>query len=328
MESFIKDLLTDKIIEDAFQAFSFNKEECHFHGGFENLVYECRKNDQAYILRFVHSSHRVSDYVLAELEFIDYLNKHDASVSMVIPSKHNEFIEIFDANQGYFSVCLFNKAPGTFIKDEINDQAFVKYFGEEVGKLHSLTNDFKPKHKRYRFDEEDYISVSKKYLPKKYEGIYDIHDDLIFNINKIEETRETFGLIHTDLHFHNMFYDGKKLTFFDFDDASYKYKISDIAIILFYSFLFWNIEDDAQEKLINFLKTFLKGYRKYHPISEESLRQLPMFFKLREIILVLVLASSEEEKAMNHFIHTHWDYILDRKNLIDIEVLIKAVSED
>ena len=66
------------------------------------------------------------------------------------------------------------------------------------------------------------------------DNIKDISDYI--SIKGYDQTIDSYGLIHTDLHFGNMYYDGQTLTIFDWDDACYKHFISDIAIILFYTF--------------------------------------------------------------------------------------------
>jgi len=167
-------------------------------------------------LRFVDSTHRSFNQVYAELEFIEYLDQHQANVSTMIHTTNNELLVKIDTlNEEYFSVCAFTKAKGRMVeKNDFSDEFFFD-FGKAVGKLHRLTKDFKPVHRRYHWHEEDYIDIGRRNLPQ----------ELLFVVKKAQEHTEklkryktdidSYGLIHTDLHFGNMFFDGKELTFFD-----------------------------------------------------------------------------------------------------------------
>ena len=93
MEHYMREHLTEDMIAEAARLYDVDPKTIHFLGGFENFVYEYTKHNQAYILRFVHSNHRSYDHVLAELEFIDYLHQHAASVSNVVHSIQNAIVE-------------------------------------------------------------------------------------------------------------------------------------------------------------------------------------------------------------------------------------------
>ena len=96
--------------------------------------------------------------------------------------------------------------------------------------------------------------------------------------------RETFGLMHGDIHPGNFHYDGKELTIFDFDDAAYNYFIHDLAMVLYYSVLFttWTAEEktDFARKQLQVLR---KGYEYEHRLADSWYESLPLFLRLRDI---------------------------------------------
>jgi Ser/Thr protein kinase RdoA (MazF antagonist) len=111
---------------------------------------------------------------------------------------------------------------------------------------------------------------------------------------------DNYGLIHTEFHFGNMYYYNNQLTFFDFDDASYKYFISDIAIVLYYYFMFQDRESKREEKVVKILSPLLKGYETENHIAFEEFSNLNDYMKLRETILYLVVkAHSYKETNPN-----------------------------
>ncbi len=303
MEQLIKDAMNDEIIKQAAQKFNVDFNQVSRVGGFENFIYEFTRNEQDIILRFVHCAHRIFTYVVAEIEFIDYLSKSGANVSTIVNNIDGEIaFQLPCENNHYFTVTAFTKAKGTFIREERNDTLFVEMFGEAVGKLHKLTKDFKPTNKRYHWYEEDYVSLGRKYLPEEYHFLIDITDEHIKNIKALNIDKDSYGLIHTDLHFGNMFYDQETLTFFDWDDASYKHFISDIAIIIYYQFAFTKLSDkEIEDKTIAFLIPFLKGYQKENKLDEIWFTRLNDFLRLRTLVLIMVVFAAGEDTINSHF---------------------------
>jgi len=321
MEVYIKDAMTKHILEQAAQLFAIEASSIKHVGGFENFIYEFHKENQDVILRFVHSTHRSFSFVLAELEFIDYLSKNGANVSTVIPNIHEQIaVKIHTKEDEYFTLSAFSKAPGTHVKKDLIDEAFIQQFGEAVGKMHRLAKDFTPIHKRYHWHEETFVELGEKHLPPTLSFVVDKAKKLIQKIKQYSISREDYGLIHTDLHYGNMYYDNKTLTFFDFVDSAYKHYISDIAIILFYQF---GITSDTnqlmEEKMINFLQHFLTGYNKENTISPIWFERLNDFLKLREIILIIVIHAAGEDMINSPFGQFYLNRFIPRtENDIDL----------
>jgi len=308
MEQHIQNAMNDNIITKAAAHYNVQFEDFKYVGGFENFIYEFEKAEQFYIVRFVHSTHRTFDEVFAELEFVDYLAHNNTNVSTIIHTDEDELLVKIDTeNDEYFTVCAFTKAPGTFVKrEDVNDE-FLYNFGVAVGKLHALSKEFQPVHKRYHWFEEDYIGIGRRNLPEEYHYIIEKAEQHQAKLKRYPMDHDGYGLIHTDLHFGNMFYDGQKLTFFDFDDASYKHFISDIAIIVFYIFAFGDTPDDVvNENTIELLKPFVKGYETQNKLDKYWFEQLNEFLKLREIIVFMVMYAAGEEYRTRPFIQSYF----------------------
>ncbi len=281
------------IILKAIERYGIPYEKVEKLGGFENFIYEYEKNGSEYILRFVHSTHREFKHVYAELEFIDYLSKNGANVSTVVPSTDSELVFKVNCNdKDYFSVCVFTKAPGAFVSREDRTSHFSYNLGKAVGKLHKLAKNYKPNYVRYHWHEEDFIDMGRRNIPSEHKEILDLTIRQMDEIKKFERDRDSYGLIHTDLHFGNMFFDGQNLTFFDFDDCAYMHFISDIAIIIFYQFCFE--EKYIEQKIIDFIKPFMQGYETENRLDRKWFLKLNSFFKLRELILIIVIFASED----------------------------------
>ncbi len=327
MEKHIKDAMNNAVLKLAQEKYEYQIDDLVDLNGFENFVYGFGD----FVIRFVHSKHRSYKMVLAEIEFIDYLSKNGASVSTIVHSKDGNIAEKFLLDNGdYFTVVVFTRAPGTFLKkDDMNEGLFFN-LGREIGKLHKLSKDYVPENKRYTWDEEDYIGQFRKYLDDEDDFILIKATEIFNKIKSIPITKENYGLIHTDLHFGNMYIENNKLTFFDFDDSSYKYYISDIAIVLYYYFSFTNREADRCIKSKEILVPFMKGYNQYNNIEKEMFSMLNDFLKLRETILYLAVKADDHGETDNPGIKALLAYL--RNNIVneipfftDLESIIKNI---
>lgn len=327
MEKNIKDSMSQIVLEEARNFYDFAVKDLKDLRGFENFVY----GFDDYVIRFVHSSHRSFNLVLAEIEFIDYLSNNGAAVSTVIFSKLGNISERINIDESnYFTVSLFTKAPGSFVKKEEMSNELFGILGEDIARLHRLTKSFKPVHFRNEWDQENYIEIYGKYILPEDNVIFEKYSEIVHKLNNIKRSNSNFGLIHTDLHFGNMYISNNNLTFFDFDDSSYHYFVSDIAIVLYYYFVFTNKEDDRVEKTKIILPEIIKGYRKIHPISKVALLQLNDFLKLREIVIYLVLMGDEHLREtnsnMNKFVESlRFNIVNDIPFYDDLEELVNTL---
>ena len=329
MNKNIKKSLTEDIIKKSALLYDTPFDAIKTIGGFENFVFEYNKNGKDYILRFVHSSHRSKEQVYGELEFIDYLDKNNSPVSTIVHSVNDKLLEIIDIdNDNYFIICVFEKAPGGLLKKEDLTDEFYEMFGEEVGILHNLTKSFIPTHKRIEWDEETFLDSAYKYLPKSDEIIIEKYKNLLNRIKKLPKNLNNFGLIHTDLHMGNMFISSGKLTFFDWDDSAYKHFISDIAIILFYHFIYQPVSQDVVDtQSSRILALLLKGYRKQNSIDFKFLENLNDFLMLRTIVLYFVIYDSGEELIDSnwgkHYIERFRNSIINNKPYLTLEKVLR-----
>ena len=329
MEKTIRDALNERVISESGLFFGIARENIKTLGGFENFVFEYEDNNELFILRLVHSSHRKSTFVEAEIEFIDHLSKSGARVSNIVRSLNGNLIEkVYDDFDGYFSVCVFEKAPGDFVKKEKIDEKFNFNFGIEVAKLHKITKNFTPNKKRYHWYEEDWIEIGVRNLKDEEQFIVDIAKNHVKKLMEYKTDIDSYGLIHTDLHFGNMYYDNGLLTFFDWDDSAYKHFISDIAIIIFYQFgLNGDDENTKENKVKVFLNDFMKGYNTINKLDYEWFLRLNDFLKLREIILYMVLHGAGDAVLNSpfgkRFVSIYKDRIINNIPFINLDNVLE-----
>lgn len=296
MEQSVEKQFSKELLLDAARRFGLKEDSLKELGKFENYVYEGEKEGVSYILRLVHSSHRNKNMVLGELDWIKYLADHGVKVARPLFSINNKMVEIIPVEGDYFSVSLFEKAPGRLLdhKNEKEwDEDIFRNWGKTLGMIHRITKEYQVPNEELRrpqWDEDDLLDLE-KYLPQDQSHIFEIKKELMEYLDNLPKTKDSYGLIHTDVHSHNFFVHEGEITVFDFDDASYQWFISDIVIALYYSIWQWEEKKSHEEKKAfaeMLLKALLEGYREENHLEEFWLEQIPYFLRLRDITIYSV----------------------------------------
>ena len=122
-------------------------------------------------------------------------------------------------------------------------------------------------------------------------------------LRALPKTAESYGLIHQDAHAGNFFVHEGQITLFDFADACYGYFINDIAMVLFYALT----QAEAELKMtrlhlaLHFFQQFWQGYRSAEfNLDPVWLKELPYFFKLREMDLYAVIERDTEWRTLGN----------------------------
>ena len=332
MEKAVSSLMTQEILDYFLERFRLDREIKKL-GDFENYVFETYKNGQPYILRITHSSHRSKNEILSELDWMRHLNSKGLSVPEVFPSAGGDLTEeIMASDRSEFFGCLYAKAKGQAVSvrsDEFNEDLFKKW-GETIGRMHHATKSYKPSagiKKRGSWDEDELLSVE-KYYPSDERQLVENAKEVLAKISVLEKNTENYGVIHTDIHSGNFFYDGEQVHVFDFDDASYHWFASDIAIPLYYSIIYRIPASDKTERdrFGNlFLNAFTEGYQKANQLPEGWKEQVPLFLMLRDIVLYAVLhkkiAPEERDEKLKAMMEEIADRIRDKQPIMNFQLL-------
>lgn len=322
MERETKALFTEQVVQEGACRFGVTTDELTYIGAWQNFIYEYKKDDESYILRFTPSSHRNETDVTAELEWIHELASHGISVSTPIESNRNRFTEVIPLDQSlYFTAASFVKAKGEKIgyPECLSDTNLHEQMGRITGKMHALSKGYHPRGKIRRNSWEDnyYLRSLGKYVPLEQ---YRVHEQRAALIKEIKETlpvdATSFGLIHGDINTANFHVHEKSITLFDFDEAQYSWYVEDIAIPLYY--LVYVYGDDSYDQRVSqanlFMEHFLKGYTLECDVDDFWLKQIPLFLRLREIIVYTGMHRSTDVAKLNQW---GLDYISQSKTRIE-----------
>jgi len=314
----IKELFNDEILSKAAHEFGTTPDKIKLLGGFESFVYEFENSGQPYILKITHTLRRTFDQLMGELEFINHLAMKGVDVSRAVKSVNGNLVEQIPALKGTFLAYVFEKAPGDLIdKKEWNADLLYKW-GRLTAEINLHTQDFCPSDELYRREhwKVEMKAYFNRFLPESESEVREKGYALFDKLDCLPRTKESFGLVHTDLHHWNFFHHEGKLTAFDFDDCTYQYFAHEIAIPLYYS-LGDIMSDMTKADYIEFFKKhFIGGYTSIMPLSDFWMKTIPDFLRLRHILMYSVLyqafGDNMNEKQIKHLAEHKKDIFDDK----------------
>jgi Ser/Thr protein kinase RdoA (MazF antagonist) len=306
-------------LKQACEQYDIASEELRFAGGMENAVYSYQKDNQDIFLRFGHSSHMTLDLVTAEIEWVVYLLDNNVPAVKPVKSETGAYVERIGKGEDSYNIVAFEKADGDqldFGDPKSWNDTVVRDWGKTIGRMHSVTKDYNPKSKRrYEFHPELDLPLIKGESKKVIGRI----SDLFRRIHELPKSRETYGLVHSDIHVGNFFVKDDKISaILDFDRACYKWFISEIAIALYYPLYVTTLRSNSSEQkeyASRFLPIFLDGYTSENNLEPSWFQHLDMFMQVRDAILFMYMPPGVPEEVKGRFRRR----ILGKDPYIDIE---------
>lgn len=258
-------------------------------GNSTNKIFEMATQETPIILRVSDYSENKKSHVDFELNWLNYLSEGMRQVVRPVLSKNENLYEIVKIDKKSYILCAFEKASGKPVNtsnlNEWNDTLF-ESLGKIMGKMHSLT-------KQYSIDKE---------LIKRYEWYndtiflpeYDFTNDDEINqrwnqitseLHKLPRLKESYGIIHNDLHHLNFYIDGGEITVFDFDDCICSWYTFDIMLTMYHvvSTIPYEQGNERNQFAQRFILAFLQGYLRYNSIEKHWVDYFDLFLKYRRI---------------------------------------------
>jgi Ser/Thr protein kinase RdoA (MazF antagonist) len=251
-------------------------------GSFESFVIQ----SENLVLKITHSIRRSKEYLLGELEFVQFLAENGVAVAYPVPSSRSNLVETIALENGYFLIYAFQKAKGAEPSENELDVEFYEQWGRLTGQIHALTKQFQPSqpaYKRQEWYQEDVLDYD-KYVPASQQIVHQKKEKIFRLIHSLPINRDCYGLTHNDIHYGNIFLADGGLTVFDFDDCSYHWFINDIAIAIHSVLPGYDQEAQFDQIAEHFLTHFLKGYYQENQLDPVWFTYLPDFLRLYDLI--------------------------------------------
>ena len=283
------------------------------HEGGRNVVFICEKeNGQSFVLRISYQNDRSREDYLAELEYVRYLYDNGASVANVITSKDGNFLEEINYGNRTLYICLFEKAKGMQLAENNyryrEGAPLTEYFfncGKTLGKIHQLSKEYQPVHKRIHFSDKYNMTYIDRLLPEHLSEVKDKIADILATLDKIGKTKDNYGMVHFDYSDGNYHidFDNGQITVYDFDNSCHAWYMYDLAELWVHGEGWIMFEPDELKRkqfMEDYFVEIVKGYRTETTIEEEMVKKLPLFVMATRIELLVDAFEVERATGENY----------------------------
>jgi len=282
-------MVSGNLQEFAAMIYGFDMKTLNFISESTNQVYCFEKDGKTYALRFSNRSAEDIHDINAEMDWLYYLAQNNVSVGLPLKLENGGLTVLAKDNGEDYILTAFEFVPGTYWDkndpNKWNEKIFYNW-GKTMGNIHRLTKSYKPANEndiRGTFEESWMSDVPEDDAIKNIPGIKKVIDELIAEMKTLPKDKDSYGLIHNDMHPYNFYVDGDYINVFDFDDSLYGWFALDIGIAL-YQGLWWGRKNDEGKDFTNsIIENFLKGYLSANPLSDFWLGKIPLFMRFRQI---------------------------------------------
>ena len=304
-------------------------------GNSTNMIFEMATQHTPIILRISDYSKGKESHINFELNWLNYLAKDMMQVAKPVLSKNKNLYEVVNSNNKSYIMCAFEKAKGKLVdtnnSNEWNEKLF-NSLGEVMGKMHNLTKQY--------LDSEGIVKPHEWYndiffLPEynftNDNEIVQIWNRIIGELHKLPKSKESYGIIHNDLHQLNFFVDGDRITVFDFDDCIYSWYPFEIMLTMYQMVSTIPYKQDKERNRFAevFILPFLQGYLRHNSLEKQWIDYFDLFLKYRRICtykFFQYLFGERPDKPYKAYLDWLRNEILQDKQFVSLDLAkIKAL---
>ena len=199
----------------------------------------------------------------------------------------------------HFTAVTFQKVRGEI--GSVNYWTADIFFegGRLTGRLHRESRKYQPSFDRRRASWGDQLpsvipeSVDDEIAMERLAKVAE-------RVNWLPKSSDFYGLIHADLHFWNFGVSPAGLTVFDFDNSEYNWFVTDLGTAVFEAATCGYQKLPRDEFIKGFLEKFVAGYERESALGA-AVEQIPLFAKVREICIYLVLRKRWKNRTLSEF---------------------------
>jgi len=230
-----------------------------------NVVVEVPAPDSASMyLRLTPQAHRTPEQLLAELEFVQYLQARGGPAAGVVAARDGAMLHSIEHEGRAWHAAVFAEAPGDRISwgDHEHNQRICRAIGEALGRIHALSRTFQPRLRRFDWREDRGFRQLPERLPDFEAPIKRRAVETFAFLETLPVTSDNFGMIHGDFTPANLRLHEDRITAFDFDDCCYHFYGFDLAVAL--------LPAARLQKTIrlDYLHSILDGYAGHCPLND------------------------------------------------------------
>jgi len=252
--------------------------DIHLLGGYFDNVYEI-PSEQPIVVKIFNREVDHEEQIRSELAWTLYLHEHGEDVAIPIVIKEPSYIQ--HLTDTLFFVA-YKKVKGNHvdIHSEIWKEPLFNQWGRAMGAMHSLSKQYKGECKRPVWHEHKIIHMNMDpfdpFIKAKWEKY--LHE-----LQSMAPSKDSYGIIHGDLHHHNFLYESGNLTVIDFGDSEYHWYAYDIAIAIYHASQTVKDWDKRRKFAQMFFKSFMEGYSVENSDVKEIVNGIDFFINYRHL---------------------------------------------
>ena len=258
-------------------------------GNSENMIFEMNKNEVPIIIRISKYSDENKAHTDFELKWLSNLSKEVSQVVKPLHSINSNLYEDIECHGSTYIISAFEKAKGKLV-DPRNSKEWHEGLFENLGQIMGRIHNHAKEYQDHRSDQYIFTWENDIFFRPEYDFIEDDALDLVWydTLNKLGNlpiSKESYGIIHNDLHHLNFFVDGENIKIFDFDGCRYGWYFYDLVLTM-YHMIFTpphKEQDHLNTFAEKFMVAFLKGYIQYKSLDVTWLDTLDLFLKYRRL---------------------------------------------
>jgi Ser/Thr protein kinase RdoA (MazF antagonist) len=248
-------------------------EQCLFWNRGLSDIYLVETAVKSYIFRISHHHWRSKSDIQFELEFLDFLYRHDIPVAHPLKTKDNRLFVTIHAVEGDRYGALFPYAPGEIPEGDLSiTQSTI--MGQTLGRIHQTSLEFNSTTQRQPLNFEyllnDSLAVIDPCLCNRSQDrtyLIDTIDRIKQQLAFLEATPPLWSVCWGDPHSGNVhFTKDNQITLFDFDQCGYGWRIFDLA-----KFLQVSLNAGISSKVRD---AFFSGYQELQELGDREISSL------------------------------------------------------
>ncbi|OPA77410.1 hypothetical protein BVG16_13190 [Paenibacillus selenitireducens] len=270
-------MITPAVLQEVCAYLGCESTDLKLLGGYHNHVFEVHHNGRQIIVKILQETYTTKNQVLAEVAWLVELLHHGQHVVKPLLLDGRDYITDLS---GDFFFAAYEKVEGIHIqpqhKNVWNAEIFEQW-GEALGSIHALSKTYKPQHHWPQWSEHPLLKAD---IISEDPQIMDLWTSYVTQFKSLPTMEDNYGLIHGDLHHHNLMYTEQGLTLIDFGDAEYHWFAYDMAISIYHAVQTVPRGKERNEFAFRFFDSLMKGYARTNS-STAFISQIDLFIDYR-----------------------------------------------
>lgn len=255
-----------------------------------NCIYYFTSAHHGHYLRITHPTIRSVAELQASIDFQIHLHKNAVRVCQPVLSHFGHYIEAITQNDLIYLATVVKEVQGEIIHFSHKNKNIYYHWGQELAKLHQAAKKYNAKNNQYKTWKECweetavYIAHEDDQMKKEFAKI-----DTFFQ--SLSENEEYYSLIHGDHRTGNVLLDRDQVHFIDFDEPIYHWVLADIAMPLL------EVYGQPLSSWQHQFNEFINGYCSIFPISEQYIKNIQYFIRMKSLEIYLWCKNNWHEKT-------------------------------